>query len=56
MNLMKHHKTKGIIAIKTREELLREADKIAQQCSLNIEEKYNWLLAVKSAAYSIITE
>ena len=30
-NLMKHHKTKGMMAIKTKEELLREADKIAQQ-------------------------
>lgn len=28
-NLMKHHKTKSIIAIKTKEELLKEADKIA---------------------------
>merc|ERR1711966_157720 len=51
-NLMKHHKTKGMIAIQTKEELLREADKIAQQCSLSIEEKYSWLLDVKSAAYA----
>ena len=51
-NLMKHHKTKGRIAIKTKEELLREADKIAQRCSLSIEEKYSWLLDVESAAYA----
>ena len=51
-NLMKHRKTKGMIAIKTKEELLREADNIAQQCSLNIEEKYSWLLDVESAAYT----
>ena len=48
---MKCHKTKGVIAIKTKEELLREADKIAQQCLLNIEEKYSWLLDVESTAY-----
>ena len=51
-NLMKHHKTKGRIAIQTKEELLREADKIAQRCSLNIEEKYSWLLDVEAAAYA----
>ena len=49
---MKHHKTKGMIAIKTTEKLLREADKITQQCSLNIEEKYSWLLDIESAAYA----
>ena len=49
---MKHHKTKGVIAIKTKKELLREADKIAQQCSLSAEEKYSWLLDVDSAAYA----
>ena len=49
---MKHHKTKGMIAVKMKEELAREADKIAQQCSLNIEEKYSWLLDVESAAYT----
>ena len=38
-NLMNHHKTKGMIAIKTKEQLLREADKIAQRCSLSAEEK-----------------
>ena len=27
-------------------------DKITQQCSLNIEEKYSWLLGVESAAYA----
>ena len=51
-NLMKHHKTKGTIAIKTKKELLKGADKTAQQCSLNIEEKYSWLLDVESAAYA----
>ena len=51
-NLMKHHKTKGMIAIKTKEELLREADKIAQQCLLKIEEKYSWLLDVESTVYA----
>ena len=49
---MKHHKTKGMIPIKTKEELLREADKIDQQCSLNIEDKYSWLLDVESAEYA----
>ena len=43
---MKHHKTKGMIAIKTIEELLKEADKIAQQYSLNIEEQCSWLLDI----------
>ena len=55
-NPMKHHKTKGMIAIKTKEELLKEADKIAQQCLLNIEEKYNWLFNVESAAYAEISK
>ena len=51
-NLTEHHKTKGMIAIKAKEELLKEADKIAQQCSLNIEKKYSWLIDVESAAYA----
>ena len=50
-NLMRHHKTKNMMAIKTKEELLREADTIAQQCLLNIEEKYSWLLDVESTAH-----
>ena len=28
-NVIKHHKTKGMMAIKMKEELLREADRIA---------------------------
>ena len=36
-NFMKHNKTKGMITINTNEELLREADRVAQQSSLNIE-------------------
>ena len=51
-NLMQHHKTKGMIAIKTKEELLKEADRITQQCSLDVKEKYSWLLDVESAAYA----
>ena len=51
-NMMKHHKTKDMISIRTKEELLREADKIAQQYSLSVEEKYSWLLDVESAAYA----
>ena len=51
-NLMKHHKTKGMIAIKAKYELLREVDRIAQQCSLNAEEKYSWLHDVESVAYA----
>ena len=51
-NLTKHHKTKGMIAVKTKEELMKEADKIAQQCLLNIKKKYNWLLDIESAAYT----
>ena len=51
-NLMKHHITKGMIAIQTKEELLREADKIAQRCLLSVEEKYSWLRDVESAAYT----
>ena len=51
-SLMKHHKTKGMIANKTKEKLLKEADKISQQCLLNIEEEYSWLLDVGSAAYA----
>ena len=49
---MKNHKTKGMTAIKTKEELLREADKIAQQCSLNVEERYSWMLDLEAAAYT----
>ena len=51
-NLMKHHKTKSVIAIKTKEGLLREADKTAQRCSLGVEEKYSCLLDVESATYA----
>ena len=51
-NLMKHHKTKGMIAIKTKEELLKEADKVTQQSSLIIEEKYSWVLDLEAAAYA----
>ena len=50
-NLMKHHKKKGMIVMKTKGKLPREAEKITQQYSLNIEEKYSWLLDVESAAY-----
>ena len=49
---MKHHKTKGMIAIKTKEESLKETNKITQQCSLNIEEKYSCFLDVESAAHT----
>ena len=41
---MKHHKIKSAIAVKRKEELLREADRIAQQCLLNVEEYCSWLL------------
>ena len=41
-----------MIAIKTKEELLREADGIARRCSLSVGEKYSWLLDVESAAYA----
>ena len=51
-NLMKRHNTKGMITIKTEEELLNEADRTAQQCLLNVEEKYSWFLDVESAAYA----
>ena len=43
-NLMKHHETKGMAAIKTKEELLKEAGEVSQQCLLNIEETYSWML------------
>ena len=49
---MKHHKTKSAIAVKRKEELLREADRIAQQCLLNVDEYYSWLLDVEPAAYA----
>ena len=49
---MKHHKMKGMVAIKTKEELLREAVKMAQQSSLNIEEKYSWMLDLEAVAYT----
>ena len=49
---MKHHKTKRIVAIKTKEELLRETSKVVQQSSLNIEEKYIWMLDLEAAAYT----
>ena len=40
---MKRNKTKGLIAIKAKEELLCEANKAAQHFSLNVEEKYSWM-------------
>ena len=51
-NLMKYHKTKGMIAIKTKEELPKEADRVTQQSSLNIEEKYSWMLDLEAVAYA----
>ena len=47
---MKHHKTKGMTAIKTKEELLREVNRIAQQCLLKAEDKHSWLLDLEAAA------
>ena len=51
-NMMKHHKTKDMISIRTKEELLREADKIAQRCLLSVEEKYSRLLDAETVAYT----
>ena len=51
-NLMKHHKTKRMIAIKTKEELPRETDRVAQQSLLKINEKYSWMWDLEAAAYA----
>ena len=50
--MMKHHKTKWMIGIKTKEELLREAERVAQQSLLNVGEKYSWMLDLEAAAYA----
>ena len=51
-SLMKHHKTKGMIGIKTKEKLLREAERVAHQSLLNIGEKHSWMLDLEAAAYA----
>ena len=47
---MKHHKTREILAIKTKEKMLRKADKVAQHTFQNLEEKYSWMLDLEAAA------
>ena len=41
---MKHHRTKGCIAIKTREELARELDRLVDIDIHNIIDKERWML------------
>ena len=51
---MKHNKTKGAIAIKTKEGLLCEADKVVQHSFLNAKEKYSRVLGLEASAYAEI--
>jgi len=41
---MKHHRTKGSIALKTKEELARELDKLLDTDVHNIADKNRWML------------
>ena len=51
-NLMKHHKTQGMVAIRTKEELLEEADKLSHHNFQYIEDKYRWMLDLETEAYA----
>ena len=41
---MKHHRTKGVIAIKRKEELARELDRLLNTGIRNISDKNRWML------------
>ena len=43
-NLMKHYKTQGMIAIRTKEELLKKVDRLNHHNFENIKDKYRWII------------
>ena len=43
-NLIKHHRIEGSIALKTKEELAREVDKLLDTDIHNIADKNRWML------------
>ena len=43
-NLMKHHDTQGAIALETKEELIRELEKLLNKTLQTIEERNRWIL------------
>ena len=48
-NLMKHHQTKGSIALETREQLGRELDKLLDKDIHNIQDQDRWLLDLQQS-------
>ena len=48
-NLMKHHHTKGAIAIKTKEQLARQLDKLLDKDIHNIQDRDRWLLDLQQS-------
>ena len=48
-NLMKHHHTKGAIAIKTKKQLARQLDKLLDKDIHNIQDRDRWLLDLQQS-------
>ena len=46
---MKHHQTKGAIALETREQLARELDKLLDKDIHNIQDRDRWLLDLQQS-------
>ena len=51
-NLMKHPKTQGMVTIQTKEELLKETDRVIQHNFQNIKDKHRWMIDLDPAAYA----
>ena len=54
-NLMKHHRTEGSIALKTKEELARELDKLLDTNRHNIADNYRWMLDVDQSDRAVMS-
>ena len=52
-NLMKHHRTEGSIALKTKEELARELDRLLDTAIHTITDKSRWMLDMDPADMAV---
>jgi hypothetical protein len=52
---MKHHRTEGSIALKTKEELARELDKLLDTDIHNIADKNRWMLDMDPAGIAVMS-
>ena len=54
-NMMKHHRTEGSIALKTKEELAREFDRLLDTDIHNIADKNRWMLDMDPADVAVMS-